>query len=108
MTEPLETRIAPASLTLTDVDGDKVVITVSKGSLERGGNVIVSGNQITMIDLSDSAFANANLKIVATRSDEGGDGFVNIGQINGGSHDLGRGGGGGDLGRITGGERLRA
>src|SRR4030095_9728994 len=106
MTEPLETRIAPASLTLTDVDGDKVVITVSKGSLELGGNVIVSGNQITMIDLSDSAFANANLKIVATRSDEGGDGFVNIGQINGGSHDLGKVSVDGDLGRITCGDGL--
>jgi hypothetical protein len=101
MTELLETRIAPASLTLTDVDGDKVVITVSKGSLEAGGNVIVSGNQITMIDLSDSAFANANLKIVATRGEDGGDGFVNIGQINGGTHDLGRVSVDGDLGRIV-------
>src|SRR4030095_7703396 len=101
MTEPLETRIAPASLTLTDVDGDKVVITVSKGSLELGGNVIVSGNQITMIDLSDSAFANANLKIVATRGEDGGDGCVNIGQINGGTHDLGKVSVDGDLGRIV-------
>jgi hypothetical protein len=101
MMEPLETRIAPASLTLTDVDGDKVTITVSKGSLETGGNVIVSGNQITMIDLSDSAFANASLKIVATRSDEGGDGFVNIGQINGGTNDLGKVSVDGDLGRIV-------
>jgi hypothetical protein len=106
MTEPLETRIAPASLTLTDVDGDKVVITVSKGSLELGGNVIVSGTQITMIDLSDSAFANANLKIVATRTDEGGDGFVNVGQINGGTHDLGKVSVDGDLGRITCGDGL--
>jgi hypothetical protein len=100
MMEPLETRIAPASLTLTDVDGDKVVITVSKGSLELGGNVTVNGNQITLIDLNDSAFANANLKIVATRSDEGGDGFVNIGQITGGTHDLGKVSVDGDLGRI--------
>src|SRR5262245_34905645 len=82
MTEQLETRIAPSSLTLTDVDGDKVTITVSKGILQLGTNVIVSGSQITMIDLSDPAFAIANLKIVATRSDDGGDGFVNIGQIN--------------------------
>src|SRR4030095_13157788 len=106
MTEPLETRIAPASLTLTDVDGDKVVITVSKGSLELGGTVMVTGNQITLIDLSDSAFANANLKIVATRSDEGGDGLVNIGQINGGSNDLGKVSVDGDLGRIVCGGRV--
>jgi hypothetical protein len=101
MMEPLETRIAPASLTLTDVDGDKVVITVSKGSLELGGNVTVNAGQITLIDLSDSAFAGASLKIVATRSDEGGDGFVNIGQINGGTHDLGKVSVDGDLGRIV-------
>jgi hypothetical protein len=104
--EPLEVRVAPASLTLTDVDGDKVVITVSKGSLEAGGNVTVIGNQITLIDLSDTAFANANLKIVATRGEDSGDGFVNIGQITGGTHDLGKVNVDGDLGRITCGDGL--
>jgi hypothetical protein len=100
MMEPLETRIAPASLTLTDFDGDKVVITVSKGSLELGTNVIAFGNSITLIDLSDSAFANANLKIVATRGKDSGDGFVNVGQINGGTNDLGKVSVDGDLGAI--------
>jgi hypothetical protein len=35
MIEPLETRIAPASLTFTDVDGDKVVITTSGPACSR-------------------------------------------------------------------------
>jgi hypothetical protein len=107
MMELLETRIAPASVTLTDVDGDKVVITVSKGSLELGGNItVVNGNQITLIDLSDSAFANANLKIVATPGPDSGDGLVNIGQINGGTNDLGKVSVDGDLGRIVCGDGL--
>jgi hypothetical protein len=95
--EPLESRIAPASLTFTDVDGDNVTITTTgAGTLTLGGNVIVSPlpgaqTQHVTLDLTDAAFQGANVSIVATRDPvKGGDGLVNIGSIDAGGRDLGK------------------
>src|SRR5678816_3892338 len=98
--EPLESRIAPASLTFTDVDGDNVKITISGvGSLTLGVNVIVTADQLQTLDLSGAAFQGANVKIVATRAPLlGGDGFVNVGRINATGRDLGTVRVDGDLG----------
>src|SRR6187200_313405 len=81
--EPLEARVAPASLIFTDVDGDSVKITTSgAGELVLGSNVIVTGGQLQRLDLADATFQGAKVSIVATRDpDVGGDGRVNVGVI---------------------------
>jgi hypothetical protein len=100
--EPLESRIAPASLTFTDGDGDKVVITTTgAGPLTLGVNVIVSFGQLQKLDLTGAAFQNANVSIMATRDpEEGGDGRVNVGIIDATGRDLGAVVVDGDLGQI--------
>ncbi|MGB8170206.1 MAG: hypothetical protein WCF18_22070, partial [Chthoniobacteraceae bacterium] len=105
--EPLESRIAPASLTFTDVDGDKVVITTTgAGTLTLGGNVMVSPlpgaqTQIVTLDLTDPALQGANVSIVATRDPvNGGDGLVNVGSIDASGRDLSKVLVDGDLGQI--------
>ena len=104
--EPLEPRIAPASLTFTDGDGDNVVITTTgAGTLTLGVNVIVTAGQLLRLDLTDEAFQGANVSIVATRApDAGGDGRVNVGYINALGRDLGAVLVDGDLGRIEAGD----
>jgi hypothetical protein len=104
--EPLELRIAPASLTFTDVDGDKVVITTTgPGVLTLGGNVTVTGGQLQTLDLTGAKFQGANVKIVARRDPVlGGDGFVNVGRIEATGRDLGTVLVDGDLGRIVAGD----
>lgn len=90
MIEPLEARIAPASLTFTDVDGDNVVITTSTGALTLGGNVIVNGGRLETLVLTDAAFQGANVSIVATPDPTGGgDGRVRVGSIEASGRDLG-------------------
>jgi hypothetical protein len=88
--EPLEARIAPAAiLTLTDIDGDIVTITTSKGTdaqldlaVSRSPAGIVGGVKINGIDLSSTAaFDGTDLRVIAKRSSLGGDGRVNIGSI---------------------------
>jgi hypothetical protein len=100
--ELLEARIAPATLTFTDVDGDNVKITVSgSGTLTEGVNVIISFGQLEKLDLTDAAFQNARVKIVATRDPSaGGDGRVNVGNIDATGRDLGSVLVDGDLGQI--------
>jgi hypothetical protein len=105
--EPLEPRIAPASLTFTDVDGDRVVITTTgAGALTLGVNVIVTPlpgaqTQVVTLNLTDAAFQGANVSIVATRNPlAGGDGLVNIGSIDAGGRDLGKVLVDGDLGQL--------
>src|SRR5262245_17814250 len=100
--EPLESRIAPASLTFTDVDGDKVVITTTgAGTLTLAGNVTVTNGQLLNLDLTDAAFQNAKVSIMATRDPTTlGDGRVNVGVIDATGRDLGAVVVDGDLGQI--------
>lgn len=55
--EPLEARIAPASLSFIDVDGDKVVITTTgPGKLILGDNVMINNGQLELLSIFDPAF----------------------------------------------------
>ena len=105
--EPLEARIAPASLTFLDADGDRITITVSKGpALAVGANVTLSSGSaatpgvLQKLTLTDPLFAGASVSF-AVKKAAGGDGLVNVGFIDAGSNDLGTVTVPGDLGRIV-------
>jgi hypothetical protein len=100
--EPLGDRLAPATLTFTDVDGDDVKITTTgPGTLTLGANVIVNAGQLERLDLTGAAFQGANVSIVATRhAVNGGDGRVNVGKIDATGRDLGAVLVDGDLGQL--------
>src|SRR5204863_3817686 len=109
--EVLEARIAPASLSFLDVDGDNVTITTDHGSdiqLQAAAhlNEVTPGHfQLQELKLDDvAAFRGTNVTIEATAN--GGDGFVNVGYINATDLDLGRVVVAGDLGRIDVGSHL--
>jgi len=97
--EPLEPRIAPASLTFSDVDGDNVIITISKGDVNDIANAILLspfqglGQQLRQLDLTTApagTFDGASITITATpNSDHDGDGRVNVGYIKATGIDLG-------------------
>jgi hypothetical protein len=87
--EPLESRIAPATLTgqvltYTDVDGDHVAITISHGTLTPGMFTFDTGSvngdntakqQLRLIDLSAAAGVDgADIKTKVTKAG-GGDGL---------------------------------
>ena len=80
--EQLESRLAPATLinpttmTYTDVDGDLVTVTTTKGTFTlsnpNGGNpgdtftlVGALGQQLQLIDLTNGNFTGANIAITA-------------------------------------------
>ncbi len=105
--EPLESRIAPASLTFLDADGDSVTINVSKGpTLVLGTHVTLSSGSATTpavlqkLTLTDPLFGGASVSF-AVRKGAGGDGFVNVGFIDATGGDLGSVTVPGDLGRIV-------
>lgn len=121
--EALESRIAPSVVIgaggkvahYTDLDGDRVTITVSKGRLSAAdfvmsseGATVPSGESLVMLDLSDDSgeFHRANITIVAKPGRLGGDGSADVGFINAGDGltDLGRVFIDGDLGRIVAGD----
>ena len=121
--EALESRIAPAVIIApggkvahyTDLDGDRVTITISKGRLSASDFVMTSdgatvpdGESLVMLDLSDDSgeFHRANLTIAAKPGRFGGDGHADVGFINAGDGltDLGRVFIDGDLGRIAAGD----
>ncbi|HYR59691.1 MAG TPA: hypothetical protein VEO95_13715, partial [Chthoniobacteraceae bacterium] len=97
--EPLESRIAPASVfVFTDIDGDHVKITSSKGDLSAANVVNLSNagqpamavgkpHELQQLNL-DSTFSGATITITATPSTDlggttvQGDGFTNVGEIN--------------------------
>ncbi len=111
--EPLEARIAPATivhgvLRYIDVDGDQVTVTttgttasLSPSNLTFDTAFAESGpQQLRVIDLSGTAFTGANLTItVAHRA--GGDGFANLGYIKASGVNLGTVTVPGDLGKIV-------
>jgi hypothetical protein len=82
-----------ATATYTDTDGDLVTVKVSKGTLDPGGANFIGiasgmGGQLQQLDLTDPAFAGANITITAVPA-EPGDGFVNVGSIDATGFDLG-------------------
>lgn len=107
--EPLEPRIAPASIfTFTDVDGDLVKVKSNKGILTGKVHLVDQGgdkNQLVELDLRDSLFQGANITITVKKVRGGiGDGMVNVGYINAKGVDLGNVVVPGDIGRIDAGD----
>lgn len=113
--EALESRIAPAAVlptlsvdgrkaTWTDVDGDLVTLSITKGKLEAsnidlesaGGGAILQG-----LDLTDIKFKGTSVTISA-KTDKvlGGDSAVNVGFINAAGNPLGAVKVNGDLAKI--------
>ncbi len=85
--EPLEARIAPASvLTYTDIDGDRVTITSTLGDL--AGHASIVGGQLRVLDLSAPSFDGTSITVSVVKAGAG-DGLVAIGRINGGTNDFG-------------------
>ena len=88
--EPLEGRIAPAAVvTFTDIDGDSVTVTSSKGTkaqLEAALTLTPEGVgrfSLTLVDLTTNSavFSGASLSVVAKRGPDGGDGFANVRRV---------------------------
>src|SRR3954453_19430181 len=101
--EPLESRIAPATLaghllTYTDLDGDHVSISISKGTLAPGMFTFDTGSvngdnsvhqQLRLIDVSAAAgVSGANVMLTVVKAGAG-DGLAAVGRINAGTNDLG-------------------
>ena len=105
--EPLESRIAPAALiTFTDVDGDAVTISSSKGTsadLQAAAHFDITGHILQELAVNTTTFAGANLSITAKPMGTG-EGFVDVGYVNGTGVDLGAVVVHGDLGKITAGD----
>jgi hypothetical protein len=93
------------SITFTDVDGDLVTITASKGTftgnevfgVETGPN---NAGRFEKLKLG-AGFAGANITITAKPSVNGGNGFVNLGWLDATGVDLGTVTIAGDVTRIT-------
>jgi hypothetical protein len=107
--EPLESRIAPASIQFIDIDGITVTITSNKGSIADLQAVAIlasegSGQELRELRFSDlpNVFDGANISIVKGESDDAQ--FVNVGFINALGVDLGKVTVDGDLGRILAGD----
>ena len=97
MIEPLESRIAPATLSLIDVDGDLVSIVTSKGTNAQLATAVTlsaagvpGGMSIDTINLaSNVVFDGTDLAVSGKVGPLGGDGFVNVGKIDATGLDLG-------------------
>lgn len=113
--EALESRIAPATIvnpttvTYTDIDGDLVTITVSKGDLTGRLTflpVLADGTntpqQLQIINLALPQFANADLDIVVNNTN--GDGYAHVGFLNAKGVDLGDVDIFGDVGKLLAGD----
>jgi hypothetical protein len=121
--ESLEARIAPATLlpgsksmlTYTDVDGDKVTLSISNpksGKLIELEKVVTfdspfgsgGAQQLQLIDLSNQP-ENSGAKITVTvKKAAGGDGMAHVGEIRANGIDLGVVKIAGDLGQINAGD----
>src|SRR5437879_5744641 len=105
LVEPLESRIAPASITFTDTDGQLVKVFSSKGTAHQLEDVCIrvaaeSGEQLQELRLSDlpNVFQGAKISIIKGTLDDTS--FVDVGFINASGVDLGKITVDGDLGRI--------
>ena len=104
MIEPLEQRIAPAAIvTYTDIDGDLVKITASKGPLNLGDLTFLGGGsagQLAKLDLTDAGFDGASIVFSVTKMG-GGDGLAKVGYLKADGVDLDRVIVQGDLAKIV-------
>ena len=75
----------------TDVDGDKVTISVNRGGLDYNNFALVPeglGARLVSVTLTDAEFNRATVSIKASHS-RTGDGFVDVGSVNARSINLG-------------------
>lgn len=94
--EVLEARIAPASATFIDIDGDSAVVKTTKGTdvaLQAIVNASVGGdsstpNQMETLILS-SLFAGTSLTVEVSNKAPQGDGLVNVWRLEATNMDLG-------------------
>ena len=93
--------------TFSDVDGDRVTVTTSRGDFDPSNFTIspVTGSasggwQFAGLHVNDGEFAGADFKITAQRTASGGDGLVNLGFLDATGIALGNVSIAGDLGRI--------
>lgn len=105
--EPLEKRIAPATFSYIDLDGDRVTINVfSTEPLNLGDEVFLSSGSSTQaatlekLDLSKPAFAGKAVSFTVNKA-RFGDGKAHVGYIDATGIDLAKIVVPGDLGRIT-------
>jgi hypothetical protein len=104
--ETLEARIAPASvITYTDIDGDKVKITSSKGTLTPAKLTLSDGTSgnLLALDLTAPEFAGADITFSVVKKG-GGDGRADVGFLNAQGVDLNVVKIQGDLSRFNGGD----
>jgi len=95
---------AGRSTAFTDVDGDKVTVTLSKGSLSPSNFVFAADGSLKTIDLhSDPRFAGSNISVTAKLRGTG-NGVVNVDFIDGTSVDLAKVTVDGNLGKIIAGD----
>lgn len=101
--EPLEDRIAPASAFYTDVDGDSVKVTTSKGTDTDLQAIVDTGNNMGQMENFNltSLFAGSTVKFAVTARGATGDGLVNVWHINADNMDLSSVEVAGDLGKLT-------
>jgi hypothetical protein len=101
--EILENRIAPAGVvTFTDVDGDIVKVTSTKGTTAQLESALtIVGGQLQKIDLTDLVFNGTNLSVFVVPQTASGDGFVNVGFIDATDFNLGTVLVRGDLGKLA-------
>lgn len=111
--EPLESRIAPASISVayTDLDGDLVKITASKTGaavppLDATDLTVIFG-QLVMLKLTEAGFDGAKIVFSVTKK-PGGDGLVHPGFIDATGRDLDQVIVKGDLGKIVAGDATTA
>ncbi len=104
--EILESRIAPAAITFTDLDGDLVKIIVSKGTgTDITAAAHIGGGQLRELDLASNPVfdgANVTVKVVGGA----GNGIADVGFLNAKGLDLGVVKIAGDLGRIKAGDAV--
>ncbi len=108
------TLLSARKAIFTDVDGERVIIKVSKGALRTENFTIVPaglGAQLALVDFSgEAAFTGTSLKIIAKAEQGGiaGDGLTTVGCIDATGVALKRVQLNGDLGRIDAGNGIPA
>ncbi len=101
--ESLEARIAPASAIYTDVDGDKITVTTTKGTDTELQTIVDNGENMGQMETLDltSTFAGSSVKFYVNERVAGGDGMVNVWHIKASGIDLGSVEVAGDLAKLT-------
>jgi hypothetical protein len=86
--------------TFLDVDGDIVKVKVDRGELQLSDFLVADDGRFTSLNLQRSSFVGATVTISAKRGPEGGNGLVDLGELDASGVDLGKVTIHGDLGRI--------